>query len=126
MLKFNFSNLDFFVDFLGDNSYNELIRNIADYFKSLFSKDDIYKYDNNTLLIFLSSNHEERNNEIVQIQKRFNSPFKCGQTELTVSYTFSVYNIPKDVSTLEELIRRFDSEMIQALSPATEDEKQPA
>ena len=123
LMKFNFANLEYFGDFLGDNTYSELTKNISDFFMSIFSKYDIYKYNEDTLLIFLSDDLEERNNEIVEIQKRFNSPFKCGQTELTVSFTFNVYNVPHDASNLEELLRLFDNILVNAIALETDDEK---
>jgi EAL domain-containing protein (putative c-di-GMP-specific phosphodiesterase class I) len=123
LMKFDFSNLEYFGDYLSNNTYSELTKNISDFFKSIFSKNDLYRYDENTLLIFLRNDHEERNNEIIQIQKRFNSPFKCGQTELTLSYTFHVYNIPHDASKLDELQRCFDKILSSAIALESNNEK---
>jgi len=111
LLQLKFSSLDYLYDFLGSSSYNDLITNISDYLKSTYNRQNIYKYSNESIVLFLNSDQDTRTAEIVKLQKRFNAPFKCGQTELTIPYSISLLNIPYDATSLEELNNRLDNNL---------------
>ena len=109
LMKVHLTSLEYVHDFLGNESYYELLSNIADYFKTTFTKQNVFRYARHTLVLILDSNHESRNTQILELNKRFKQPFKCGHTELTVSFESHLISIPEDASDYNELINILDS-----------------
>lgn len=96
--------LDSVFTYLGNENRSELIKNINSYLQTIFLKKQLYRISENIFVGILNSDHEARKEQLLNLQRRFAQPFKCGNTEILVTMLCNLVNYPEDGTSMEEII----------------------
>ncbi|MCQ2592391.1 MAG: EAL domain-containing protein [Treponema sp.] len=103
-LALRISNIEFVYELLGSESRAALMKSLSDFLQSIFDKKNIYRVTNSRVAIILSNDEKIRKKQLEQVVQGIKEPFKCGTTQIVVTFLAKLVYCPEDAQSIEDVI----------------------